>query len=71
MNEEEKYKRALFLILRNNRVLPLGLKLGKSMSEINEMTYETMENIVDAINHEQVEKDIAEGMKLYEGRKRS
>ena len=52
-------------------MLPLGLKLGKSMSEINEMTYETMENIVDAINHEQVEKDIAEGMKLYEGRKRS
>ena len=52
-------------------MLPLGLKLGKSMSEINEMTYETMENIVDAINHEQVEKDIAEGAKLYEGRKRS
>ena len=71
MKEEEKYKRALFLILRNNRVLPLGLRLGKSMPEINEMTYGTMENIVDAINHEQVEKIIAEGAKLYEGRKRS
>ena len=38
LNEmKEKYKIALFMVIRNSQVMPLGIKLGKSKKEINKM----------------------------------
>ena len=45
MNNEEKYKLALFAVVRNSSVLPKGIELGKSEEEINAMTIATMESI--------------------------
>lgn len=47
MGELEKYKIALFMIIRNSAVLPKGLVLCKSMKEINRMSYETMQVIIN------------------------
>ena len=37
MSQEEKYKLALFAVIRNSAVMPQGVKLGKTMHEINTM----------------------------------
>ena len=37
MSQEEKYKLALFAVVRNSTVMPQGVKLGKTMYEINTM----------------------------------
>lgn len=42
MSELEKYKLMLFMVVRNNAVLPKGLELGKTEKEISKMTIETM-----------------------------
>ena len=34
MSQEEKYKLALFAVVRNSKVMPAGVELGKSMHEI-------------------------------------
>ena len=39
--DTEKYKLALFAVIRNSKVLPKGLILGKSATEINKMSRET------------------------------
>lgn len=33
MSQEEKYKLALFAVIRNSTVMPQGVKLGKTMHE--------------------------------------
>lgn len=38
MSQEEKYKLALFAVIRNSTVMPQGVKLGKTMHEINTMS---------------------------------
>lgn len=50
MTELEKVQTALFVIVRNNTVMPEGLRLGKSMSEINRMSYETMLKVCEHID---------------------
>lgn len=48
MSQEEKYKLALFAIVRSSIVMPQSVKLGKTMHEINTMTVVTMANIMDS-----------------------
>ncbi len=56
MSQEEKYKLALFAVVRNNIVMPQSVKLGKSMHEINTMTVVTMANIMDSCNFERLKE---------------
>ena len=50
MNREEKYKLALFMVIRNFKILPKGIELNKSKKEINKMSYETMEEVLNMID---------------------
>ena len=52
MSQEEKYKLALFAIVRSSIVIPQSVKLGKTMHEINTMTVVIMTNIMDSCNFE-------------------
>ena len=57
MSQEEKYKLALFAVVRNSKVMPAGVKLGKSMHEINTMSVNTMNYILDSFDYDQLEAD--------------
>lgn len=50
MGEVEKYKLMLFMVVRNNAVLPKGLELGKTEKEISKMTIETMKSVETMID---------------------
>ena len=52
MTQEEKYKLALFAVIRNSSVMPHGIKLGKTMHEINTMTIAVMANIMESCDFE-------------------
>ena len=52
ITQEEKYKLALFAVVRNSKVMPEGLRRGKSMSEINAMSTETVSQIIQSLNFE-------------------
>lgn len=52
--EAEKYKLALFAVIRNNKVLPKGLILGKSAAEINKMSKETMDEILKSLDFDKI-----------------
>lgn len=56
MSQEEKYKLALFAIIRSSIVMPRNVKLGKSMHEINTMTVVTMANIMELCDFERLKK---------------
>ena len=56
MLQEEKYKLALFAVVRNSIVMPQSIKLGKTMHEINTMTVVTMANIMDSYNFERLKE---------------
>lgn len=58
---EEKYKLALFMIIRNSKVLPKGLELGKSQKEINKMSYQTMQEVLDMIDFDKAQQFYEEG----------
>ena len=58
---KNKYKLALFMVIRNSLVMPQGIKLGKTDKEINEMSYETMCSVLTMINYDQAEKFYKEG----------
>ena len=67
MNEEEKYKIALFMIIRNSTVMPKGMVLCKYMKEINKMSYATMQEILNkTVDFERAKKIYEEGKKAYE-----
>lgn len=53
---KNKYKLALFMVIRNSMVMPQGIKLGKTDKEINEMSYETMCSVLTMIDYDQAEK---------------
>lgn len=66
----EKYVLALFMVVRNQKVLPVGHQLGKSMEEINRMTYATMIEIIqgDIVDWEKARENYREGRnKFLEG----
>ena len=58
---ENKYKLALFMVIRNSIVMPQGIKLGKTDKEINEMSYGTMCSVLTMIDYDRAEKFYKEG----------
>lgn len=61
MTDEEKYKLALFMVVRNSKVMPAGLSLGKSMLDINKMSIKACEKIIASIDFEAARKDYESG----------
>lgn len=61
MTDEEKYKLALFIVVRNSKVMPTGLSLGKSMLDINKVSIKTCEKIINSIDYEAARKDYESG----------
>ena len=61
MTNEEKYKIAVFMIIRNSKVLPEGLKRRKSMKEINQMSRQTLESVMQMIDFDAAKKSYEEG----------
>jgi len=57
MDELTKYKLALFGVIRNSKVMPVGLKLNKSMNEINKMSIDTMNQVISMIDFEVMKKE--------------
>lgn len=57
MDLKDKYKLALFGVIRKSTVMPAGVKLGKSMHEINTMSVNTMNYILDSFDYDQLEAD--------------
>lgn len=58
---KNKYKLALFMVIRNSSVMPQGIKLGKTNKEINEMSYETMCSLLTMIDYNKAEEFYKEG----------
>lgn len=56
MSQEEKYKLALFAVIRNSSVMPRGIELGKTMHEINTMSVAVMANIMESCDFEGLKK---------------
>lgn len=61
MNDEEKYKLALFMVVRNSIVMQVGLVYGKSMLDINKISIKTCEKIIASIDFEATRKDYESG----------
>ena len=59
MSKEERCKLLLFMVIRNNFVLPKGMELGKTEEEICEMTKDTMREMERMI-------DFRRAKELYE-----
>ena len=57
MDNEEKYKLALFAVIRNSSVMPAGVKMGKSMREINRISIETLHRIMDMCDFDILKRD--------------
>lgn len=51
-----KYKLALFAVIRNSTVMPQGVKLGKTMHEINTMAVAVMANIMESCDFEKLKE---------------
>ena len=56
MSQEEKYKLALFAVVRNSTVMPQGVKLGKTIHEINTMAVAVMSNIMESCYFERLKE---------------
>lgn len=56
MSQEEKYKLALFAVVRNSIVMPQSIKLGKTIHEINTMTVVVMTNIMESCDFESLKE---------------
>lgn len=61
MSQEEKYKLALFAVIRNSTVMPQGVKLGKTMHEINTMAVAVMANIMESCDYEKLKESYESG----------
>lgn len=56
MSEEEKLKLLLFMVVRNNSILPVGARLNKSQEEITIMTKKTIEELFKKIDFDEAKK---------------
>jgi len=64
LNEmKDKYKLALFMVIRNFKVLPKGIELGKSQKEINKMSYETMCEVLMMMDFNKAKEMYEDGKK--------
>lgn len=63
IRENEKLKVALFGVIRNSKVMPVGLAKGKSMKEINKMAVATTHELLngDIIDWARMAKNYEEG----------
>lgn len=62
---KNKYKLALFMVIRNSLVMTRGIIKGKTIKEINKMSYETMCSVLTMIDYDQAEKFYEEGKSEY------
>ena len=62
MSREEMFKLTLFMIIRNSKVLPKGLELGKTSKEINKMTIDTMNKCINMIDYNIAKQLYSEGI---------
>lgn len=62
-----KIQIALFMVIRNSKVLPVGLSKGKSLADINQMAYAAMQEILNGnlIDWSRAEKSYKEGEELF------
>lgn len=60
-NNENKYKLALFMVIRNSIVLPKGIELQKSSKEISQMSYKTMCEVLTMVDFKIAAKMYKEG----------
>ena len=58
---KNKYKLALFMVIRNSIVMTRGIEFGKTAKEINKMSYETMCSVLTMIDYDQAENFFEEG----------
>lgn len=58
---KNKYKLALFMVIRNSIVLPKGIELQKSSKEISKMSYETMCEVLTMIDYKKAKEFYDEG----------
>ena len=65
MNEVDILQTLLFVVVRNNTVMPVGLKLGKDNAEINRMSYETMLELRNMIDFDRAYAAFCEGKERY------
>lgn len=49
------------MVIRNSLVMTRGIIKGKTMKEINEMSYETMCSVLTMIDYDQAKKFYEEG----------
>ena len=63
---KNKYKIALFMVIRNSQTMPKGVELGKSEKEINKMAYETMCEVLTMLDFKRAEEIYRQGKKAYE-----
>lgn len=66
MTELEKMQVALFVVIRNSKVFPVGIAKRKSLQEINKMSYGTMQECIKMIDFDLAMKSYQEGKKLCE-----
>lgn len=57
LEKYEKYKLALYKVIKNNQVLPTGYMLGKTHKEIIDMSKETMEKLLELLDFEHVRNE--------------
>jgi hypothetical protein len=60
LNEAEQYKLALFGVIRNSKVMPVGLAQGRSMEEINAMALKTMEEVLKMCDFDKMKQFYSE-----------
>ena len=67
-NDAEHLRMVLFMVARNNVVLPAGLKFGKPMEEINRISYGAMLRLIedDFIDFEMAKKSYLQGKEMFE-----
>lgn len=65
MTELEKIQTMLFVVIKNNQVMPVGIELGKSMEEINKMSYAVMIELYNNIDFDRAYEMYKEGKQAF------
>lgn len=57
LEKYEKYKLALYKVVKLNKVMPAGIEIGKTNEEIIDMSKKTMEELLKQIDFEHTSKE--------------
>ena len=71
MSNEEKYKLALFGLVRNSKIMPVGIAQGKSIEEINVLSLLTTKELMGMSNFDalaQIYRDAEEALAKMRGK---